>query len=643
MNLLHSHLKHFPFLYVIAPLLIWGLIYCGLLNLTPSSYSIVLHSIHSNEKPLLGTAKEIRADEYNVLTPLFQIAAHNHFERYNNTSPYAEDLRAFIVLPLKDFALLFKPSTWLFHVTKPALAYSFYYYFYFCLFILGYFYLFQSLRFTPTFSLLSAFLIYFSSFTQYWYTIIIGQLAWFPLLLLAWNIKNPLWRLLALYYAGSALLFSSFYTPGILMLAYAGGLIVIIYFRSSLTLKSSLSGLLALLAALVGFLFYTQDALKAMTETIYPGNRIVAAGSLQPQLLLDYIFPSIGMIGEQNIMGMNICEISTLSSYALLLLLIFVKSPRAILSHIKTDINAKILLCSILFLLSFMLLPLPVLLSKLFFMHKITFERWFFVLGFLLYLLLLTLLPKTEFIFNKERIYSFCRIIAFSLLLKIYAIMQDSPANYEVAFWVGIVSVLKAYQSYTIVFLLLFFYHFRKAFLTENPALGIITICTLSNIIAFGMFNPYQSAEPIFNPPQTEYLQSLKTNPENFIANYYIGDRIGKGAANNGLGFYSINHVQMIPNLAFFHVIFAPYLTPEQFNNCFNRYAHLVLYDDINAKNAITFYQTDPLFSRDLLTYPFSAYDQEWALHSYKDIIFLPKAFIKRRLSDVSADLPHRN
>src|SRR5687767_2726474 len=86
-----------PYFRVVGPLIfivLVGAVYIA--NAwTPSSYGIVLEQLGvSGSGPVLGTARAIRSDEFLVLTPYIQIAVRNQFERYNQLSPYKEDLRA---------------------------------------------------------------------------------------------------------------------------------------------------------------------------------------------------------------------------------------------------------------------------------------------------------------------------------------------------------------------------------------------------------------------------------------------------------------------------------------------------------------------------------------------------------------------
>ena len=116
-----------------------GMVYTGL-GLTPSSYGFALEMIGAPEEgPVLGHARPVRADEWAGATPLFQAAVRSGFQRTNETSFYREDLRSFYLLPLKDWALVFKPEVWAFFLVPPDTAFSLYYAMLMCAFLVGYF------------------------------------------------------------------------------------------------------------------------------------------------------------------------------------------------------------------------------------------------------------------------------------------------------------------------------------------------------------------------------------------------------------------------------------------------------------------------------------------------------------------------
>src|SRR5580698_3390670 len=171
----------------LAAVALVGLVYVCF-ELTPSSYGVFLESIQADDAaPIFGIGRPIRSDEWSIATPLFQAAVRNRFKRVNETSFYHEDLRNFIALPLKDWSLIFKPQLWAFFALPPALAFSIYYTLFMCAFLAGFHLLFRELGMPAWLAAAASILVYFSGFTQFWWTTfcpLLGGLPWILLIVL---------------------------------------------------------------------------------------------------------------------------------------------------------------------------------------------------------------------------------------------------------------------------------------------------------------------------------------------------------------------------------------------------------------------------------------------------------------------------
>ena len=180
-----------PKLDLIASLYLGFVLLCGTVytffGLTPSSYGVILNLIGVPEDgPIFGTARSIRSDEFAGDTAFLQIAIRNGFKVVNETSFYREDLRASAPLPLKDWSLVFKPQQWAFLAVSPATAFSFYYALIMCGFLIGYFLLFRQMEIDSFASASGTVILYFSGFTQFWWTSFGSLLAGFP-----WILTHP--------------------------------------------------------------------------------------------------------------------------------------------------------------------------------------------------------------------------------------------------------------------------------------------------------------------------------------------------------------------------------------------------------------------------------------------------------------------
>jgi hypothetical protein len=103
----------------------------------------------------------------------------------------------------------------------------------------------------------------------------------------------------------------------------------------------------------------------------------------------------------------------------------------------------------------------------------------------------------------------------------------------------------------------------------------LVIAITLMNVYAFAGFNPVQPAGPIFEVPDTPVVRELRKQAAASPDGVLVDPRF-LGATLNGLGFRSVAHAQMAPNLALFHRYF-PAMDPERFNLIFNRYGYISL------------------------------------------------------------------
>jgi hypothetical protein len=101
----------------------------------------------------------------------------------------------------------------------------------------------------------------------------------------------------------------------------------------------------------------------------------------------------------------------------------------------------------------------------------------------------------------------------------------------------------------------------------------LLSSIALTNIYAFGRFNPLQPAEPIFETPDTDVVRELHkvqdSSPDHFIA-----DPRFVGGTLNGMGLRSVSHALPVPKLEPLHPYF-PNMDPEQFNQVFNRCCYI--------------------------------------------------------------------
>ena len=155
---------------------------------SPSHYSIVLRAFGALDDGLvLGKPRGILSDEWGVITPLIQATVNNGLARRNATSPYNEDLRTTLSMPILDWGIAFKPDKWLYPLVNGAYAYSFQWLFYLFAFVGGYALLFRRLGSAPVESFVLSLALFFTAFVQIWWTVFAPTVSVFP-----WNCSRSI-------------------------------------------------------------------------------------------------------------------------------------------------------------------------------------------------------------------------------------------------------------------------------------------------------------------------------------------------------------------------------------------------------------------------------------------------------------------
>jgi hypothetical protein len=539
-------------------------------DLTPSSYGVFLEAIQAPDAgPVFGTSRPIRSDEWSVDTPLMQAAVRNRFQRVNETSFYREDLRSFVALPLKDWSLVFKPQLWAFFLLPPSTAFSIYWAFFMCAFLIGYFLLFRDLGAPDWFSAAAAVIVYFSGFTQFWWTTVGPMLACLPWVLLIILRPMPWWRkALLCVWAFPTLVFGYAYPVPLITLGW-GALIVILAFRPQVlrspgTIAAIAAGAFALVVVL--FLYYG-DTISIISNTIYPGLRRSHAGGTSILAVVSELFPFLSFrLGDyQHLDGENICEIGTVGSF-LPLLTLCLMDYRSLREHPAVRRTLLVLLAGFIAITLWEIAPLPDRIGRILIWNRGASERWLFISGLLLTLAALAIWSNKLISVSPFRMNIFVVVgPVASIFLKVAWLMHKGE-SFDVAFGECRRDVLLCMLAIAAGV---------AAWYTPTTGRAVLLLFTLAfmNVYAFGRFNPLQPAGPIFDVPETDIVHALRERAAASPGGALI-DRQSSGATLNGLGLRSASHFLVAPQLAIFRSYF-PAMDEKRFNQIFNRIGHV--------------------------------------------------------------------
>jgi len=534
--------------------------------ITPSSYAIGMQMLGQPVKGLMaGTPRAIRSDEWMVFTPYVQLSVNSHFTDHDLISPYHEALRAFYALPVSDWAAVFKPYYAGFIFLPSANAFSFFYLFNSLSFIIGWAWLVRLLlrtnwKIATGFSLI----LFFSQFVQVWWSSNSGTFALAPWAAIAWITLDRRWLRIALAgYALTVWLLADFYPPFIYSLGLAMFFAVFALRPDLLTISRIVDAILASIIGVGICLAYYGNMIKIMEDTVYPGHRLSSGGGVEPAKLIGHLYP-FALTKEYEPLSIltntNACEVAVVGTMLPLFCLIFLDYNHmsgVLRSHLRsfTVLFMGIIVCAI-----WIFLPIPASMGKLIGLTLVPGNRLLLALGWLVALMFLTLISICKAKLDKKRLIVGLLVLSTAIYGK--HLLVNGTWHLSISYF--------DYMPLAALTLLIPFV-LRTTFTSWVP---IVVTALCVNFLTFGMFNPLQSAYPIFSMDKNAIRQHL------LLAGAKItnsGDLVipgNWGALVNGSGIPAYNHVLLYPQLEIFRTYFND-LPVDQFNELFNRYEHV--------------------------------------------------------------------
>lgn len=552
------------------------LLYVGF-ALTPSSYAMASEYLGlAPIDPLLGRARGIRMDEWMVFTPYVQIAVANDFGPINAYSPYHETLRSFQALPLLDWGLLFKPYHWAFFVLPPANAYSF---FFMCMsmaFLCGWALFLRQLRLPPLVAVLIALLLYFSPYVQVWWTSNAGAFALAPWVAVAWLRIDTRWlRIAASAYALAVWLLAIAYPPFIISSLLALAVLVLAFRRDALTLPRLVDAVLAGALALGVFLGYFHDAIEIINNTVYPGHRESAGGGVSAITLLAHLFPNLMTRGFYPLPAFshsNACEIAVLGSLLPLFTAVLANWRQVGHWARANRLSLALLAGGMLLVACWIFLPVPLVVGKLTGLYLVPPTRALLAFGLLLNIGCAIVLVQGGVRLTRGRLLLLAALLLVGSLIKL-AFGQGSFSRLHTTAdaWPLLCVGLLALAA-------------RRPRLAAHPAALVLAVAMLGNVLINGLFNPVQSARPIFAMDRAAVLEAMRAKGAQQAPDGSLVVEGRYGALLSGIGIPAVNHTLYFPQLAYFRQRF-PAMSDEAFNTIFNRYHHVMISDVVEPRS----------------------------------------------------------
>ena len=536
-----------------------------LLAITPSSYAVGMQMLGQPVKGLIaGTPRPIRSDEWMVLTPYVQLAVKSHFAIHDLISPYHEDLKAFFALPLMDWAAIFKPYYVAFAILPPANAFSFFYLFNALAFILGWAWFFKLLRIDIKIAFGTALLLFFSQFVQVWWTSNSGAFALAPWAAIAWITLDRRWLRVALAgYALTAWLLADLYPPFIYSLGLAMIFAVLALRSDLLTIPRIIDAALATGIAVSITLAYYGGMIQTMEGTVYPGHRLSPGGGVELAKLAGQFYP-FALTREYEPLSIltntNACEVAVVGTLLPLFCLIFLDYGLLRKLTRENFRTFAILFTGITFCAAWIFFPIPAIVGKIFGLTFVPGNRLLLALGWLITIACMALMSACAAKLNGVRLA--VGLLAMAAIIYFKHVWVGGDWNTSIT-----------YFDFTplVALALLLPLCLRRA----SPRwLPIVVAAFCVNVVTFGLFNPVQSAYPIFSMNKAAIQQHLLASGAETTKSGALVIPGNWGVLVNGVGIPSFNHVLLYPQLQFFKAYFGQ-LPEDQFNNLFNRYEHV--------------------------------------------------------------------
>jgi hypothetical protein len=273
--------------------------------------SISLHSTDGSIRPLMGTGKPIRSDEWAYHTPAILHQVYRAVPFDGEVSALGPDYAALISnVPTRHFTTLFRPQFWAFFFLPPAYAFSYYWQFKAALLLCGVFSLLMLLSRSSKIAAVGTLWYFFSPFTQWWYSwpsLLPEMIGSFCIVMCTVFYMSVGQRPLLLFLAALACLVGAVnfamcaYIPHQIPLVWLGVFLCVwwllakrehIFTRRGVLMRSGVlcATWLAVCAVMIGFYRDAATALTTIANTVYPGQRTMPGGEYPVPLLLSNFF-----------------------------------------------------------------------------------------------------------------------------------------------------------------------------------------------------------------------------------------------------------------------------------------------------------------------------------------------------------------
>jgi len=521
----------------------------------------------NNNDVLFGTSRDIRSDEWMVMTPYyFSQQTNNYRVNSNQMSIDGQNMIIGYNSPVKDFTILGKPLVWGFLLFGNDYGLSWYWCLKLILIILVSYEVTFILTKKKKISVLGSLLIAFGPSMQWWFAPHMPDVILWSLTLLCLsyhllvnkneNIKNITTVLLPFVFMEFVIaLFPSFQVGlGYFILVMLIGLLLRerqkLFENKKQIIRICIVALFSGLFVLL-FLKGSLSALKIELNTVYPGHRVELGGQyLMKDIFTDLSTPFLSYVTNKTVYA-NSCEDSTFIHFGVFILLL---SP--IIFSIIKDKRERFLGYAFIGIIGvniiFMLFGFPSILAKISFYSFINRMKMILGLIFVFFTIWGFSILEDNKIKNKE--YYYLSVIVYCVLL--FTFIDGNLINY-LPKYIYIIEIL----LYALI-LMLFFY--KKLYYAYSLLIGILLFSSISInpiVIGTGAITNHEISNKI-NEIVKKDKDAYWIGYENLALPSFI-------LANGGKTFNAVN---FYPDFGKWN-----YLDKHgKYDDVYNRYAHIV-------------------------------------------------------------------
>lgn len=371
------------------------------LGISGSSSPLLANDAGSDDTVIAGLPRAIRSDEWIVHTPMVISQVENGLPRYGDIGVGSHDMSVLSDLPVADWTRIFHPNHWAYGILPIDNAYAFDWWSVAAFLLLGTYAFLLVVLGSLRWSVVGALAFYGSPFLHWWYTgSSFGSIGWMAFagacLLLAVTSSGRrlvVFALLTSYFLSCFAL--TIYPPFQIAAGIGVGIVTagalwprwregLATFRSTI-ISGAITGGVALVP-IGAYLVTRAPAMNAISQTVYPGARVVSGGELPWSHLFSSWFGLNYITNGSNLRGVIFPNESEGSSFLLLGVTLLVAVPLVwrFIAPLGDRLRGVIIAATVamsLFLTQ-MFVGLPSIIAKLTFLSIVPERRALIGLGF---------------------------------------------------------------------------------------------------------------------------------------------------------------------------------------------------------------------------------------------------------------------